>query len=336
MRQVTLHDVANAIGVSAQTVSRVINQRPDVADATRVRVWETIHQLGYKPNIMARGLVSRRSHVLGVITLTLNDYFRSEVMTGLEKEARARGYACHLSFAKENADDLPELVDSMLARQVDAIALLMPKRFVYPEFHVDVPVVSIAHLLDHPRAINVDVDNIDGAYQAIRYLLDQGHRTIGHITGPLDWAPAADRVEGARRALAEEQVPLTLHNYVESKDWTMQSGYEAACQLLEQLPDLTAIFCHNDWMAFGAYRALREMGRCIPTDVSVLGYDDLPICQFMEPPLSSVRQPSEGLGQLMAQLVITAIDHAEAYRQDMLVPAELMVRDSVVAPSLAV
>jgi DNA-binding LacI/PurR family transcriptional regulator len=334
MDQVTLHDVAVASGVSAQTVSRVVNQRPDVAVATRTRVWEAIRKLGYKPNTLARGLVSQRSHVLGIITLILDDFFRAQVVTGFEKEARAQGYACHLSFTQGETEDLPELIDDMLARQVDGIALLAPKRFAYPELHVDVPVVAVAHMLDNPRAINVDVDNVDGAYQAISYLLAQGHRSIGQITGPADWIPVIHRNEGARRALAEYQLTMTPRDSVECPDWTLQSGYDAARQLLENCPEITAIFCHNDWMALGAYRALREASRRIPEDVSVLGYDDLPVCQFMDPPLASVRQPSQGLGQLMAQLVITAIQHAEPYRQDVLVPAELMVRGSVMAPCL--
>jgi DNA-binding LacI/PurR family transcriptional regulator len=334
MPQVTLHDVATASGVSAQTVSRVINQRPDVSAATRARVWETIRRLGYKPNVLARGLVSQRSHVVGIITLTLDDFFRAEVLTGLEKQARAQGYACQMTFTNDSADDLPELVDAMLARQVDGIALLTPKHFNYPELHLDVPVVAVAHTLDNPRAINVDVDNVDGAYQAVRYLLSMGHQAIGQISGPMDWIPAADRIEGARRALAEHQLAVSPRSWVECQDWTLQGGYDAARRLLAQYPELTAIFCHNDLIALGAYRALREANRRIPDDVSVIGYDDLPLCQFINPPLASVRQPSHGLGQLIAQLLITAIEHAEPYRQDMLVPAELMVRGSVVAPCL--
>jgi LacI family transcriptional regulator len=335
MAQVTLHDVAVASGVSAQTVSRVINARPDVSETTRARVWEIVRRLGYKPNVLARSLVSQRSQVLGIVTLTLDDYFRAQVVTGVEKQARTLGYACQMSFTNDNADDLTEMVESMLARQVDALVLLTPKRFDNPVLEVDVPIITVAHRLDHPHAINVDVDNVDGAYQAIHHLLALGHRTIGQITGPTDWIPAADRIEGARRALAEFQQPLSPHLMVECQDWSFQCGYEAACELLRRAPEVTAIFCHNDWMAVGAYRALREAKRRVPDDVSVLGYDDLPICHFTDPPLASVRQPSQGLGQLVAQLVVAAIDQAEPFRQEVLVPAELMVRASVAAPPLA-
>jgi LacI family transcriptional regulator len=333
MSQVTLHDVAMASGVSAQTVSRVINQRRDVSEATRAHVWETIHRLGYKPNTLARGLVSQRSRILGIITLPLNDYFRAEIITGLEKQARAMGYACQMSFTSDNASDLRQLIDAMLARQVDGIGLLTPKRFADPELSVDVPIVTVAHKLNTPRAINVDVDNVDGAYQAMHYLLSLGHRAIGQIVGPGEWIPASDRIEGARRALAEHHLSLSADYIVECQEWSFQGGYEAARHLLANSPEITALFCHTDWMAAGAYRAVREANLRIPADISVVGYDDLPICQFLDPPLASVRQPSQGLGQLVAQLVIHAIEHPEPFLQDMLVPAELIVRASVMAPT---
>ena len=224
MSQVTLHDVAAASGVSSQTVSRVINQRPDVAEGTRTKVWETIRRLGYKPNTLARGLVSRRSQILGIITLPLDDFFPSQIITGLEKQARAMGYACQMRFIGDNASDLSELVSAMLARQVDGIVILAPKQFVDPELHVDVPLVTVAHKLDKPNAINVDVDNRDGAYQAVRYLLSLGHRAIGQIVGPNDWTPAADRIDGARRALAEYQLSLSPDLIVECQEWTFEAG----------------------------------------------------------------------------------------------------------------
>lgn len=334
MPQVTLHDVATASGVSSQTVSRVINQRPDVAEATRAHVWETIRRLGYKPNTLARSLVLRRSQILGVITLPLNDYFRAQIITGLEKQARALGYACQMSFTSDNASDLSDLIDAMLARQVAGIVILTPKRFADLELCVDVPIVTVAHKLTTQNAINVDVDNVDGAYQAMRYLLALGHRAIGQIVGSSDWIPALDRIEGARRALIEYQLPLSPTYLVECHEWSFEAGYEAVRRLLATSPEITALFCHTDWMAAGAYRALREVHLRIPQDVSVIGYDDLPICQFLDPPLASVRQPSQGLGQLVAQLVINAIQHTEPFRQDMLVPAELMMRGSVMAPTL--
>jgi LacI family transcriptional regulator len=334
MAQVTLRDVAKASGVSTQTVSRVINQRPDVSEATRAHVWEMIRHLGYKPNTLARGLVSRRSHMLGIITLPLNDYFRTEILTGLERQARSMGYACQISYTNDDASDLRDVIDSIVARQVDGVVILTPRRFTDPELIVNVPIVTLAHKLENQHAINVDVDNVDGAYQAMRYLLSLGHRAIGQISGPMEWTPALDRIEGARRALAEYHLEQSSRYLVECREWSFQAGYDAAHQLLTSSPEITALFCHTDWMAAGAYRALRELQLRIPNDVSVVGYDDLPICQYLDPPLASVRQPGQGLGQLLAHLVITAIERTEPFQQEMLVPAELVVRDSVGVPNL--
>lgn len=297
-------------------------------------MWETIRRLGYKPNALARGLVSRRSHLLGVITLPLNDYFRSQIITGLEKQARTLGYACQISFTNDNATDLRELISAMLARQVDGVVILTPKRFADPELTIDIPIVTVAHKLATPNAINVDVDNVDGAYQAMRHLLALGHRTIGQITGPNEWIPASDRIEGARRALAEYQLALSPNLLAECREWSFEAGYEATQKLLASSLEVTALFCHMDWMAAGAYRALREANRRIPQDVSIIGYDDLPICQFLDPPLASVSQPSQGLGQLIAQLAVNAVEHTTHFRQDILVPVELMIRSSVMAPTL--
>jgi DNA-binding LacI/PurR family transcriptional regulator len=239
-----------------------------------------------------------------------------------------------MSFTNEDASDLRELADEHLGRQVDGIVILTPRRFADPQLVIDVPIVTLAHRLDGSHAINVDVDNVDGAYQAMSYLLSLGHRAIGQIAGPGEWTPASDRIEGARRALAEHHLHLSTQYIVKCQEWSFQCGYDAARQLLANSPEITALCCHTDWMAAGAYRALREAKLCIPNDVSVIGYDDLPICQFLDPPLTSVRQPSQGLGQLLAQLVVNAIEHPNPFPQDMLVPAQLMVRGSAVTPAL--
>jgi DNA-binding LacI/PurR family transcriptional regulator len=190
-------------------------------------------------------------------------------------------------------------------------------------------VVSLAYRVENDHAINVDVDNVDGAYQAMRHLTALGHRRVGIVAGPQGWRAAADRTEGVRRALAEVGQPLD-NSWIEAAgDWTLDAGYSAARGLLARHPDCTALVCHNDWIALGAYRALKELGRRIPEDVSVVGYDDLPICDFASPPLASVRQPCIALGELLAQLLIGAVERGTGARQDMLVRAEFIHRGSI-------
>lgn len=329
MKQITLQDVAVAAGVSAQTVSRVVNHRPDVAEETRTRVWRVVHSLGYKPNVLARGLVSKRSHSLGIITLPPDDIFRAQVLVGLEMETRAQGYACQLAITDGSRDSLAEMVAAMLERRVEGLVLIVPEGNDLAVPALEIPVVSLAHRLDLPTAINVDIDNVDGAYQAIRHLLALGHRCIGQITGPRMAKAARDRIEGARRALAEDQLRVDPGCVVECADWSLESGYRAALALLQAKPEVTALFCYNDWMAMGAYRALAEAGLRVPDDMSVVGYDDHPICAYMQPPLTSVSQPDVALGRLMAQLLLSAIDRPT--HQEFQIPATLVMRRSSAA-----
>jgi DNA-binding LacI/PurR family transcriptional regulator len=328
LRQVTLQDVATAAGVSMQTVSRVVNHRPDVAEETRLRVWQVIRELGYRPNRLARSLVAQRSHLLGIISLPLNDFFRTQVITATEREVRAHGYACLLSFTEEDLSDLPLLIEQMMERQVDGILLITPKTLDLPLPPFSVPCISAAHPVQDEKVINVDIDNVDGAYQAMAHLIALGHRNIGLLAGPLDWKATQDRLEGARLALAEVGKTLDPSCIEASADWSLDAGYRAAHLLLERLPDLTAFCCHNDWLALGAYRALSERHLRVPEDVSVIGYDDLPVCLYANPCITSVHQPMDGFGELLGQLLVNAIERGNTTPSSMLIKTELVIRES--------
>jgi DNA-binding LacI/PurR family transcriptional regulator len=329
-KSVTLRDVAQAADVSAQTVSRVINNKPNVAEETRQRVRQAIRQLGYRPNTVARTLASRRSYALGVISYALYDDFFAGVVMAAEREARARGYVCVLTFADQDPESLLFMYNLMLERQVDGIMLLAPHPCLKRPTEFPVPVITMTCPIRHANVINVDVDNVDGAYQAVLHLIELGHRRIGMITGPRGWKAVDDRSTGARRAMAQIG-QLEWDPWIEtSAGWDIQSGYRAARALLSRHPGLSALFCHNDPMALGAYRALHELGRRIPDDVSIVGYDDLPLCQYTTPELTSVRQPSTGLGELLAQLLIDAVEHGTSAQNDLLIRTELIVRSSTV------
>lgn len=332
MPKVTLQDVAAAAGVSSQTVSRVMNDRPDVAEDTRQRVWTAARRLGYRPNTLARSLASRRSYALGVISYAVyDDYFASVVMAA-EREARARGYVCVLTFLEDEPDSLLFMYNLMLERQVDGIMLLAPHPDLERPTDFPVPVITMTCPIRDDSVINVDIDNVDGGYQAVHYLTELGHRRIGVITGPAGWQSVTDRTEGARRALA--QVGLTDRNsWCEtSAGWDVNSGYEAARTLFSRHPDLTAVFCQNDYLALGAYRALHERGSSIPEDVSVVGYDDTPMCLYIVPELTSIRQPSTDVGELLAQLLIDAVERGTGSQNDIVIRTDLIVRASAAPP----
>lgn len=328
MARITLQDVATAANVSAQTVSRVINDRPDVAEETRQRVWQAARRLGYRPNTVARSLASQRSYALGIISYAVPDDYFANVVMSAEHTAKARGYVCILTFVEDEPDSLLFMYNLLLERQVDGIILLAPHPDLERPTDFPVPVITMTCPIRNENVINLDIDNVDGAYQAVHHLTEQGHQKIGVITGPAGWQAVDDRTEGARRALAEVGI-TDCDSWCEiSGGWDVDSGYKAAVNLLARHPAITGLFCQNDYLALGAYRALHQRGLRIPEDVSVVGYDDTPICLYTVPELTSVRQPSADVGKLLAQLLVDAIERGTGAQNDLLIRTELVVRAS--------
>lgn len=330
MGRVTIRDVAAAAGVSYQTVSRVINNRPDVAEETRRRVWQVIEELGYQPSAIARGLVSKRTYTLGLITADFSDYFFTQVIVGAEAEARKQGYFFMLCSTERNPDDEPEYLRLLTEREVDGILFARPSteedsRHILSLIQQGVPLVTTAYWLPGEKLTVVDVDNVDGGLQATECLIKRGHRRIGMITGPAGWKSVNDRTEGYKLALSKAGIPFDA-SLVEYGDWSYQSGYEAMQRLLAKAPQITALFAQNDQMAIGAMRALREAGRRIPDDVALVGYDDIPAAAYCDPPLTTIRQPMQQVGKVATHLLIELINDPDAERKEVLLKTELIRR----------
>ncbi|MBM4464499.1 MAG: LacI family transcriptional regulator [Chloroflexi bacterium] len=332
MKRVTIQDVAAAAVVSYQTVSRVINNRPDVAEDTRRRVWQVIEELGYQPSAIARGLVSKRTYTLGLITADFSDYFFTQVIVGAEVEARKQGYFFMLCSTERNPADEPEYLRLLTERQVDGILFARPSteedsRHIVSLIQQDVPLVTTAYWLPGEKLTVVDVDNIDGGLQATECLIELGHRKIGMITGPAGWKSVNDRAEGYKLALSRAGIPFDA-SLVEYADWSYQSGYEAMHRLLAKSPQITALFAQNDQMAIGAMRALREAGRRIPDDVALVGYDDIPAAAYCHPSLTTIRQPMQRVGEVATQLLIQLVNGSAVERKEVLLTTELIRRET--------
>ena len=332
MKKTTIRDVAAAAGVSYQTVSRVINRKPDVAEETRVRVWQVVGELGYQPSAIARGLVSKRTYTLGLITADFSDYFFTQVIVGAEAEARKHGYFFMLCSTERNPADEPEYLRLLEERQVDGILFARPSTEDDPKHIVSlirrgVPLVTTAYHVPGEDLTVVDVDNEDGGFKATQCLLNNGHRRIGMISGPPGWKSVADRGRGYRLAL--ERTGLAFDDAVVANgDWSYGSGYQAMGRLLEQATDVTAVFVQNDQMAIGALQALRDAGRSTPGDVAVVGYDDIPAAAYSSPPLTTIRQPMREVGAIATRELINLIAHPDARRQEILLKTELVRRGS--------
>ncbi len=332
MERVTIRDVAAAAGVSYQTVSRVINDKPDVADETRRRVWQVIEELGYQPSAIARGLVSKRTYTLGLITADFSDYFFTQVIVGAEAEARKQGYFFMLCSTERNPDDEPEYLRLLTEREVDGVLFARPSteedsRHIVSLIQQGVPLVTTAYWLPGEKLTVVDVDNVDGGLQATECLVKLGHRQIGMITGPADWKSVNDRAKGYKLALSRAGIPFDA-SLVEYGDWSYQGGYEAMHRLLAKAPQITALFAQNDQMAIGAMRALREAGRRIPDDVALVGYDGIPAAAYCHPSLTTIRQPMQQVGEVATRLLIELINDSAAERKEVLLTTELVRRET--------
>jgi LacI family transcriptional regulator len=302
--RVTIKDVAEAAGVSTQTVSRVLNNRPDVAAETFQRVQEIIKQLGFVPNALVRSLIQGRSYTLGVVAYGLEYFGPSRTLTGIEKQANELGYSIFLTLLHQpEPDNIEQLINNLLARQVDGIIWAVPEygdnRAWAQTKSLDFPVPMIfVRGMTKPTSLPIiGIDNQAMGYLATKHLLEGGGERIGLITGPLTWWEARERQRGWQDALLAHDLSIDERMMVEG-DWSAPSGEQGLHKLLAQNPDLDAVFASNDQMALGVLYAAHRLGRRVPEDLSVAGVDNIPESAHFWPPLTTVRQRLQEAGAL--------------------------------------
>jgi DNA-binding LacI/PurR family transcriptional regulator len=326
-QRVSMADVAKLAGVSSQTVSRVSNGHPGVVEKTREQVQAAMRELGYRPNSAARALRYGQFNTIGVILFGLSSTGNSRTVEAIATHAAAEGYAITLIPLGVPTQDnvlgaftrLGELaVDGVIViievHLLDASTVALP-----PGVHV---VVVDSDAGD--RYPVVDTDQADGAQQAVRHLLDLGHRTVWHVAGPAESYASERRAKAWRRVIEEAGRPTPP---IERGDWSAESGYRAGLRLAEH-PDCTAVFAANDQMALGVLRALHERGRSVPGQVSVVGFDDIPDAGSYLPPLTTVHQDFAAVGRRCVQALLRQIRNEAAGPGTDLVPTRLVVRSS--------
>jgi DNA-binding LacI/PurR family transcriptional regulator len=319
-------DVARLAGVSHQTVSRVLNDHPNVSPATRAGVIAAIRDLGYRPNAAARTLVTGRTNVLGVVSFDTTLYGPASMLYGIERAARPAYSVAITSLPAFDRGSLLEAVDRFLGQAVEGIVVIAPETPAVAALGglaADIPLVAVG-CGTHAPLPSVTIDNLGGAAQATRHLLDLGHQTVHHVAGPDSWLDAQQRVEGWRAALraAGAKEPELLRG-----DWSARSGYEIGHRL-SQMPEVTAVLCANDPMALGLLRAFAERGRAVPAEVSVVGFDDVPEAAFFLPPLTTVRQDFGELGRRAVQLLMERIVGGQSVQSVLPIAPDLVVRGS--------
>lgn len=314
-------------GVSRQTVSRVMNHHPSIRESTRLRVLAAMEELQFRPNRAARMLSTSRSNTIGILAASASSMFGpASSVDAVENAAREAGYYVTIAHVAEvTPAEIEAALDHLVAQAVEGIVVVAPQEPVLEAMRsvqISVPSITL-HGAQEPGGDGVFVDQVAGARLATRHLIELGHTTVAHLSGPRDWAEATARERGF---LAEAEVSGVTGIVTGPGDWTSRSGYEVGRRLLRD-PAVTAVFSSNDQMALGLLHAAREGGRRVPDDLSVVGFDDIPEAAYFAPPLTTVRQEFGELGRRCVARLLAAIDGEPASGEPAVSPV-LVVRES--------
>jgi len=330
-RTPVMADVARLAGVSHQTVSRVVNDQPNLRPETRERVQRAIEQLGYRPNTAARALVTRRSGTIGVIGSKSGFWGPSTVHRTVQAAARAAGFfVSSVNLPALTRTEVVDAIDHLRSQGVEGVVLIAAtdEALDVARTHqaAGLPVVVVEG--DETKARwTVGVDQARGAAMATEHLLELGHTEVVHLAGPQSWTEARARLAGYQQAMwaagLRPAPPLI-------GDWSARSGFALGCEEIVPRHDVTAVFCANDQMALGLLRALHESGRPVPEQVSVVGFDDIPEAAFLIPPLTSVRQDFGAVGRRAIEILRAVIEGGTP--PESLISPELVVRTSSASP----
>jgi LacI family transcriptional regulator len=312
-RRPTIKQVAKAAGVSTQTVSRVINDRPDVAPDTRERILLTIDELGYRPSALARSLIQQRSYTLGVVTAGLKYIGPSRTLSGITAAAEEAGYSILLKeLTHFDTDNVIPIFQALLSHHVDgiiwAVAEVGENRNWITKQSLDLK-IPIVYLAMEPKEgiSDVSIDNYLGARLAMSHLLEQGYRHIGHITGPLDWWEARQRMAAWKDILEEYDIEVKEEHCAEG-NWSSDMASQAIEKLFDQYPEMDAVFAANDQMALAVIQVACQRGIRIPQDLGVVGFDNIPESAFFCPPLTTVQQDQYAVGKVAVGETIKMIE----------------------------
>jgi LacI family transcriptional regulator len=325
-------NAAQEAGVSQQTISRAINDKGEISIETKERILEIARKMGYRPSNIARSLVRKQTTTIGVIVPDITNPFFSEIVRGVEDLARANSYNVFLC----NTDEVPERelssLESMLEKEVDGV-ILCSSRLEESELVSKLEEFSYGILVNRDLGITlknvctISFDDNRGACEAVSYLVEHGHKKIAFLAGPQRSRSGQKRLAGYQSCLQDSslQVDSKLVLFCEP---SIGGGVEACQRLLNSHPEVTAILCYNDLVAIGAIQACLERGLALPTDLSIIGFDDIPMASLIRPPLTTLRLPKREVGAAAMQMLIEMMDNKELDEHHMLFPPEFILRSS--------
>jgi DNA-binding LacI/PurR family transcriptional regulator len=308
-KRITMSEVADLAGVSYQTVSRVVNEMPDVAPRTRERVLKLLSEVGYRPNLTARELANQKSSVVGVVTFGTRYHGPTQIMVNIEQAAKEMGFSVMFTgIVEESIDEIRRAVTELCSHQVRGVLIHLPIEIELRHLEKvcrDIHLVAVDSDFGFKTA-SVFVNQELGSRLATRHLIELGHQRIGYLGAPLIWRAAKLRYNGWRKELA-------AHRLAESgnfeADWTAAGGFSVTRNLIiKHREEISALVVANDQMAIGAIRAFEEQGIRVPDDISIVGFDDIPEAGFIRPPLTTIKQDFARLGKLSVQCLVDQLN----------------------------
>lgn len=329
MDRVTIADVAREAGVSLMTVSRAVNNKGGLSDETRERILRIVDRLGYRPNIIARGLVTKRTGTLGLVVPDNTNPFFSEIARGVEHAAYAEGYNVFLCNTEEDKDRELAVLQSLSEKLVDGVILCssrLPDDDLEEALKFYEASVLVNRILPNNNITMLYIDDINGGQIAVNHLINSGHQAIGFLAGPISSFSGRQRAIGYKNALEAARLPYKEER-VKHCSPMVETGQEAARILLTDNPEITALFCYNDLVAVGALKACVDLGNKVPNDIAIVGYDDIMLSSLITPQLTTCRVPRYELGVHAALMLLEQVNGKIAGNRKIVEP-ELIIRTS--------
>ncbi len=327
MNKPTIYDIAREANVSIATVSKVINGIGRVSDATRKRVLQIVADLNFEPNVVASALAGGNTRTIGLLLPDVNNPYFSEIVRGAEDEAFGRGYSVLICNTDHNAKKEHEYIRTLRQKQMDGIAIATgstPAQTIEELVEGKIPVVLLSRSILGASVATVAVDSYAGGRLAAEYLISLGHKAVGYLSEPLTVTSSVERLRGFQEVMDEHGRTTVLSS---DHGFGITTGQRMAAQLLSN-PEITALFGANDQLAVGALQACREMGRKVPEQISVVGFDDTVFAKIVTPTLTTVAQPMYQMGAQTLRLLIEAIETGVQPTKSIVFPPELMIRES--------
>ncbi len=330
---VSIKDIARLAGVSHSTVSRALRNSPLIPPRTAQRIQRIANDLGYSASAVARSLVTRKTNALGVVVTSIADPFNGEVVNGIEEVANQHGYSVILANSQASPEREVKVVRSFRERRVDGILVASSRvgaLYVPLLSELQIPIVLINN--QHPGGFvhSVTIDNVQGAYDVTRHLIELGHTKVAYVGDQFGLQSDAERFSGFEKAMNEEGFPIS-GDFVINGDGKPHGAIRPASDLLSRGDPPTAIVCYNDMTALGVLQSAAAKRIAVPEDLSVAGFDDIFFAALLRPPLTTVRQPKKKIGERATELLL-ALLNGEETEKTVVIPGELIVRGSTARP----